>query len=84
MFIVGVKNVGSIKMYINALVVLTICVAANMISSVNNKTSFTGFVGEVCEGCTEQSSAYNQIVVFCHLDLWLRFANIDLKKAVND
>ena len=64
--IVGVKDVGTILMHVDAFHVPGIHVAGNLGPLVDDQDGFARFPGLLCKSGAIQSGADDEVVVFCH------------------
>ena len=62
-FVVGVEDMCTVFVHMNAVNILTVGVAANMRALVNNQTVPTRLFGQIGKGGSEQPSPNDNIVV---------------------
>ncbi len=67
LFVVGVEDVGAVLVYVDALYLLAIHVAAQMPAFLQHQHALAALVRAVCEHGSEQARAHNYVIVLSHL-----------------
>ena len=68
----GVKNMGTVSVYLNAHTLLRVDISGNMVSSVNQQAALPSLVHLMCKARSKQPRSYNQIIIM-HENLSLMF-----------